>query len=131
MSRQYTISDLAQMYDTTTRTIRYYEELGLLRPEREGSRRVYSERDRVRLQLILRGRRLGFHLDEIQELLDLYDLDPTEVYQLREVIRKGDEKLAQIEAQIRDLEAIREELLDLRARMERLLAEKIRGGAES
>ncbi|CAB3394096.1 MerR family transcriptional regulator [Kyrpidia spormannii] len=131
MSRQYTISDLAQMYDTTTRTIRYYEELGLLRPEREGSRRVYSERDRVRLQLILRGRRLGFHLDEIQELLDLYDLDPTEVYQLREVIRKGDEKLVQIEAQIRDLEAIREELLDLRARMERLLAEKIRGGAES
>ncbi|HHY68176.1 MAG TPA: MerR family DNA-binding transcriptional regulator [Alicyclobacillus sp.] len=131
MSRQYTISDLAQMYDTTTRTIRYYEELGLLRPEREGSRRVYSERDRVRLQLILRGRRLGFHLDDIQELLDLYDLDPTEVYQLREVIRKGDEKLAQIEAQIRDLEAIREELLDLRARMERLLAEKIRGGAES
>ncbi|MBE3552825.1 MAG: MerR family DNA-binding transcriptional regulator [Kyrpidia tusciae] len=131
MSRQYTISDLAQMYDTTTRTIRYYEELGLLRPEREGSRRVYSERDRVRLQLILRGRRLGFHLDEIQEMLDLYDLDPTEVYQLREVIRKGDEKLAQIEAQIRDLEAIREELLDLRAKMERLLAEKIRGGAES
>ena len=131
MSRQYTISDLAQMYDTTTRTIRYYEELGLLRPEREGSRRVYSERDRVRLQLILRGRRLGFHLDDIQELLDLYDLDPTEVYQLREVIRKGDEELAQIEAQIRDLEAIREELLDLRARMERLLAEKIRGGAES
>lgn len=131
MSRQYTISDLAQMYDTTTRTIRYYEELGLLRPEREGSRRVYSERDRVRLQLILRGRRLGFHLDEIQEMLDLYDLDPTEVYQLREVIRKGDEKLAQIEAQIRDLEAIREELLDLRARMERLLAEKIQGGAES
>ncbi|MGI6127918.1 MAG: MerR family transcriptional regulator [Planifilum sp.] len=131
MSKQYTISDLAEMYDTTTRTIRYYEELGLLQPKRIGGRRIYSDRDRVRLKLILRGRRLGFRLDEIREMLEWYDLDPTEVYQLREVIRKGDEKLAQIDEQIRDLQAVREELLELRDHMQRLLDEKTREGEKS
>ncbi|MBX6395375.1 MAG: MerR family DNA-binding transcriptional regulator [Alicyclobacillaceae bacterium] len=131
MSRQYTISDLVHMFDTTARTIRYYEELGLLCPQRSGGRRIYSERDRVRLKLILRGRRLGFRLEEIREMLDLYDEDPTEVHQLREVIRRGNEKLAEIEAQIRDLEAVRAELLELRDKMQRLLEEKLKGGEES
>ncbi|MDI3328353.1 MAG: MerR family DNA-binding transcriptional regulator [Alicyclobacillaceae bacterium] len=129
--RRYTISELAQMFDTTSRTIRYYEEVGLLHPERFGSRRMYSERDRVRLKLILRGRRLGFSLDEIREMLDLYDTDPTEVHQLREVVRRGKEKIAEIEAQIRDLEAVRNELQDLVERLYQSLNEKMDRGEVS
>lgn len=71
--RTYTIGDLVEAFDVTPRTIRYYEEVGLLSPKRRGQRRIYSEGDRVRLRLILRGRRLGFSLEEIREILALYD----------------------------------------------------------
>ncbi len=102
----------------------------MLKPERRGSQRIYRDRHRVLLQLILRGRRLGFTLQEISEMLTLYDADPTEVTQLREVIHKGNEKLASVEAQILDLQALRSELLDLRERMERTLAKKLKGETE-
>ena len=124
---RYTISELSARLDVTPRTIRYYEELGLLRPERQQNRRQYTERDRVRLQLILRGRRLGFSLTEIQDMLDLYAADPSEVTQLKEVLRKGDAKLAEVEAQIRDLEAVRMEMVEWRRRMGALLREKTGG----
>ena len=123
----YTISELSRRLDVTPRTIRYYEEIGLLHPERQQNRRRYTEGDRVRLQLILRGRRLGFSLPDIQDMLDLYAADPSEVTQLRDVLRQGDDKLADIETQIRDLETVRNELLDLRQRMQSLLREKTRG----
>ena len=123
----YTISELSTRLDVTPRTIRYYEELGLLQPERQQNRRQYTERDRVRLQLILRGRRLGFSLSEIQDMLDLYAADPSEVTQLRDVLRRGEAKLAEVEAQIRDLEAVRIELSEWRQRMASLLAEKTGG----
>lgn len=130
ITKHFSISDLADMFDVTPRTIRYYEELGMLTPERRGTQRIYQDKDRVVLQLILRGRRLGFTLQEISEILALYDTDPTEITQLREVVSRGNEKLAVIENQIRDLETVRDELLDWRERMERLLAEKLQGEAE-
>ena len=126
----YTISELSSRLDVTPRTIRYYEELGLLQPERQQNRRQYTERDRVRLQLILRGRRLGFSLSEIQDMLDLYAADPSEVTQLRDVLRRGDAKLAEVEAQIRDLEAVRMEMMEWRQRVDSLLREKTGGDGQ-
>lgn len=127
-TRSYTIAELAELYDVTARTLRYYEEVGLLSPLRAGTRRIYSDRDRVRVQLILRGRRLGFGIPEIAGMLELYDADPTEVMQLREVIRRGDEKLAEIDRQIEDLRAVRGELAEWRDRMETALAERLDPG---
>jgi DNA-binding transcriptional MerR regulator len=125
--RTYTITELTQMFDITPRTLRYYEEVGLIHPERRGVHRIYNDRDRVRLQLILRGKRLGFSVPEIADMLSLYDADPTEVTQLRDVIRRGDQKLLEVEAQIRDLQAVRDELLELRSRLQQTLDEKLRG----
>jgi DNA-binding transcriptional MerR regulator len=100
--------------------------MGLLTPKRRGTQRLYRERDKVRIQLILRGRRLGFSLEEIRDMLILYDADPTEVTQLREVIHRGDEKLAQVEAQIQELQAVREELLEWRGKMQQTLTNKMK-----
>ncbi len=69
----YSISDLAKEFDVTTRTIRFYEDEGLVHPKRMGSRRIYSNRDHTRLKLILRGKRLGLSLGELRELFDIYD----------------------------------------------------------
>ena len=71
----YSISDLAQEFNLTTRAIRFYEDEGLLQPGRSGRRRVYGTRDRVRLKLILRGKRLGFSLSEVRDIIEMYDLD--------------------------------------------------------
>ena len=79
----YSISDLAQEFNLTTRAIRFYEDEGLLQPGRSGRRRVYSARDRVRLKLILRGKRLGFSLSEVRDIIEMYDLDAGETGQLR------------------------------------------------
>lgn len=122
-SKRYTINELSEIFDVTPRTLRHYEDLGLLAPERRGNQRLYRERDRVRVQLILRGRRLGFGLKEIQEMLDLYDADPTEVTQLQDVIKRGDAKLAAIQAQMEELATIQAELLELRAKMRQRLDE--------
>jgi DNA-binding transcriptional MerR regulator len=73
MAQTSSISELSEQFDITARTIRFYEDQGLISPRREGTRRIYGERDRVRLKLILRAKRLGFSLSEIRETLDLYD----------------------------------------------------------
>jgi len=73
MAQTYSISELSEQFDITARTIRFYEDQGLISPRREGTRRIYEERDRVRMKLILRAKRLGFTLSEIRETLDLYD----------------------------------------------------------
>src|SRR5258708_40240900 len=86
MNTQYTITELAREFDVTPRAIRFYEDQGLLSPSREGSgglRRVYSGRDRTRLKLTLRGKRLGFTLSEIRDLLDLYESPTDTVPQLQ------------------------------------------------
>ncbi len=122
----WTINELSRSYDVTPRTLRHYEDVGLLSPLRKGTQRLYRERDRVRLQLILRGRRLGFGLPEIQEMLDLYDADPTEVTQLRHTIRRGDAKLQELHDQVEELKTLIEEITELRATMQHRLDQILR-----
>ena len=113
----YTISDLAKQFGVTTRTIRYYEELGLLMPSRtEGGRRIYTASDVTRLKLVFRGKRFGFSLDEIKEMVLLFDEDRTGEKQLKVTIQYGEEKLAEVNERICELVEIREEI-------ERLLTE--------
>jgi len=82
----YSISQLSKEYEITTRTIRHYEDLGLLAPARRGQTRVYSTADRIRLKLILRGKRLGLSLDDSREIIDMYEPGKTNVDQLRKLI---------------------------------------------
>lgn len=103
MTNTFGIAELAREFDVTTRTIRFYEDKGLLSPARKGQRRVYAPRDRVRLRLIMRGKRLGFSLEEIGEMIDLYDVDPTEVTQLRHFLDKIRERKAALEIQQADI----------------------------
>lgn len=126
MAEIYGISDLAREFDVTTRTVRFYEDKGLLAPMRKGQRRIYSPRDRVRLKLIMRGKRLGFALDEIREMIDLYDTDPTEAAQLRLFVDKIRERKAILEQQRSDIATILGEMDALEEQCTRLLKEKER-----
>ena len=83
---EYSISQLSKEFEITTRTIRHYEDLGLLAPARRGQTRVYSPADRIRLKLILRGKRLGLSLDDSREIIDMYEPGKTNVDQLRKLI---------------------------------------------
>jgi len=124
MSETFTITQLAEEFRITPRAIRFYEDKQLLRPERQGLSRVYSRRDRARLRLILRGKRLGFSLAEIREMLDLYDLGDGQVEQLRVTLKAAQRRLDHLESQRRDLnEAIRE-LRDSIDAIEQVLREK-------
>lgn len=111
MTSLYGISDLARELGITARTIRYYEQQGLILPERAGSQRVYSARDRARLILILRGKRLGFSLQDIAEYLDLYDSDPQHQAQTATLIDKVRARIGDLEEQ---LETVRVTLAELR-----------------
>lgn len=106
----YSITDLAREFHITPRAIRYYEDKGLLAPQREGLQRVYSRRDRTRLKLALRGKRLGLSLAEIGEMLDLYDTAPDESPQLRTFLAALQRRKAALEQQREDLEAILSEI---------------------
>jgi DNA-binding transcriptional MerR regulator len=109
----FTITDLATELGVTTRAIRFYEAKGLLEPRRVGVNRVYSVRDRARLLLILRGKRLGFSLAEIAEYLDLYDTDPTHQQQLVRLLAGLRQRIGELESQRRDLEQTLGELRDI------------------
>jgi len=125
-----TISELANEFGITPRTIRYYEEIGLLSSSRESQnhQRLYDSRIRTRLKLILRGKRFGFSLGEIREMIDLYDVDPTQKEQLRRTIHFGDRKISEIEGMIAELLQLKEELLEFRERFTCLLREKAERG---
>jgi len=123
MSSIYSISDLAREFGVTTRTIRFYEDQGLLAPDREGQNRIYRARDRVRLKLILRGKRLGFSLREVKELLDLYDAPEGESGQLRTFIHKIRERRGELQRQREDIEHVLDELDVLEQRCTGLLAQ--------
>lgn len=110
MAQTYTIRDLADTFDVTTRTIRFYEDEGLLSPLREGQNRIFSARDRVRLKLILRGKRLGFTLAEIKEIVGMYDAPPGEVGQLELFIAKLSERRAELADKRRDIDETLAEL---------------------
>lgn len=110
MNDSYTITDLAREFEVTTRTIRFYEDQGLISPDRHGQTRIYSQRDRVRLRLIMRGKRLGFSLKEIRDLLDLYDGDRSEITQLRTLVDKINERRDTLRKQREDIDATLDEL---------------------
>ncbi len=111
MSKTYTISDLASEFDVTTRTIRFYEEKGFLKPAREGTRRIYSPSDRTKLRLILRGKRLGLSLDESAEIVLMYGSPRNNRKQLEKLVVRIREKQVELKSQQQDLEFM---LLDLR-----------------
>jgi DNA-binding transcriptional MerR regulator len=122
--REYTISDLAAACEVTPRAIRFYEDRKLLAPRRVGQIRIFSHRDRVRLELILRGKRLGFSLAEIREMLDLYDADEGHVQQLRAALAKGRRRIAELERQQEDIARTLDELRALeRCAIDRLAAQ--------
>jgi DNA-binding transcriptional MerR regulator len=102
--KTYTITELSREFDVTPRTLRFYEDKGLLNPTRNGQNRIYSYRDRVRLKLILQGKRVGFPLADIKELLDLYDLRDGQVTQLRVSLDKFDERIGALRRQKVDIE---------------------------
>jgi DNA-binding transcriptional MerR regulator len=111
LSRTYTIQDLTKAFGISSRTLRHYEQLGLIAPERRGQSRIYSARDRARLSLILRGKRVGFELAEIAEILDLYEKTGGGAAQLSLARRKFSERIALLERQKADIE---ESLAELR-----------------
>ncbi|MEC7656367.1 MAG: MerR family DNA-binding transcriptional regulator [Pseudomonadota bacterium] len=116
MKEFYTISDLAKEFDVTTRTIRFYEDQNLISPLREGTRRLFRARDRTRLKLILRGKRLGFTLAEISEIVVMYDAAPGEVGQLHLLISKIESRRAQLQQQMQDIEATLSDLSEVENR---------------
>jgi len=115
-TRTWTIGELAGEFDTTLRTIRFYEDRGLLTPERQGTTRIFHDRDRVRLQLILRGKRLGFTLDEIAHVINMYDETPGRRGQLEFLIADIDKRRHALLAKRRDLDESLSELDELEAR---------------
>lgn len=117
---KYKISDLAKEFDVTTRSIRFYEDEGLIHPERKGSMRIYDRRDKTRLKLILRGKRLGFSLAEIRELFELYDTQQGET-QLTEMLKIIDEKEAVLLRQLEDINSMLDDLNIARARCQQAL----------
>ncbi|MBY7815951.1 MerR family DNA-binding transcriptional regulator [Vibrio fluvialis] len=111
------ISELAKEFDITTRSIRFYEDMGLIEPERKGTVRIYHRRDKIRLKLIMRGKRLGFSLAEIRELFELYDAHQGET-QLVKMLNIIDEKKAVLQRQLDDIGVVMGELEAARRRCE-------------
>jgi DNA-binding transcriptional MerR regulator len=110
----YSIGDLAAEFSISTRTIRFYEIKGLITPKRAGTTRVYSRRDRARLILILRGKRLGFSLEGIAEYLNLYDADPDQLAQTRLLLQKVERAIGELAEKQADIEKTLAELREIR-----------------
>jgi len=122
MEKIYSVTELAKELGVTPRTIRFYEDQGLIRPQRAGNTRVYTHRDRARMILILRGKRLGFSLKDIKEFLDLYVVDTTQVEQLRVLVTKVRGRIAQLEDQLQAVQTSLDELREI----ERLSLESLK-----
>ncbi|ODV04932.1 MAG: MerR family transcriptional regulator [Rubrivivax sp. SCN 70-15] len=118
----YTITELAQEFDITPRAIRFYEDVGLLTPSRAGRNRVYTQRDRTRLKLTLRGKRLGLSLQEIKQLVDMYDSPSDTTQQLQAFLGVLGEHRRQLEQQREDIEITLAEIAQHEARCRTLLA---------
>lgn len=110
-----TIGEMCAAFDVTARTLRFYESKELLSPIREGQRRLFTRRDRARLKLILQGKRFGFSLEEIRQLLDLYDMGDQQRTQFKRTYEVGLKRLAAMEAQRDELN---QAIADLRAQLE-------------
>ncbi len=116
-----TVTQLARELGVSARTIRFYEDKGLIAPQRAGSTRVYTSRDRARMILILRGKRLGFSLREIKEYLDLYDVDQTQAEQIRLLLAAVGKRLGSLREQRQALELTIGELEDVQRQAEAAL----------
>jgi DNA-binding transcriptional MerR regulator len=110
MKSSFTIGDLAREFGVTLRTLRFYEDKQLLNPRRQGVNRLYSRRDRARLKLVLMGKKVGFSLTEIKDMLDLYDLKDGQVTQLKVALDKFSRQIALLKQQKRDIEQAIDEL---------------------
>ena len=111
-ARTYNISELAREFEVTTRTIRHYEDIGLLNPSRVGQARIYSSADRTKLRLILRGKRLGFSLQESRQLVDMYDPKRGNIEQLQKLIERIQLQRQRLQAQLEDIAKMMQELDD-------------------
>jgi DNA-binding transcriptional MerR regulator len=121
MSTTYTIGELAREFDLTTRAIRFYEDCGLITPQRSGRNRVYTQRDRTRLKLTLRGKRLGLTLAEVKELVDMYESPRDTQAQLRKFLVVLASHREQLEQQMADLHVTLDEVRSHEKEASRLL----------
>jgi DNA-binding transcriptional MerR regulator len=119
--KNYSISDLSKEFDITTRSIRFYEDQNLLFPERKGQTRIYNQGDRVRLKLILRGKRLGFSLAETGKLFELYDADKSSVKQLITMMDLIAQKKEDLKQKLDDINAVLIELDELEVNCKKVL----------
>ncbi|MEH6596519.1 MAG: MerR family DNA-binding transcriptional regulator [Colwellia polaris] len=117
----YSIGELAREFDITTRSIRFYEDQGLILPTRKGQTRIYNQRDRVRLKLILRGKRLGFSLAETGRLFELYDADKSSATQLKTIMDLISNKKNDLNQQLEDIQAVLIELTGLETNCQKAL----------
>lgn len=115
-SQTFSIGELAKHYDITPRSIRFYEEQQLIEPERQGQSRIYHLKDKVRLKLIMRGKRLGFSLAEIRNLFELYDTNSNSLAQLETMLELTHTKRAVLEQQLNDITMLMNELDEVEAR---------------
>lgn len=122
-AKTYSISELAKEYDITTRSIRFYEDQGLLKPRRKGQTRIYNAQDKVRLKLIMRGKRLGFSLAETRRLFELYDADKSSLSQLHTMLELIDEKKQLLQQQMEDITVVLMELSSVETRCRKELEE--------
>jgi len=116
-NKKYSISDLASEFSITARTIRHYEELGLLSPDRKGTVRIFNSSDHVRLGLILRGKRIGFSLKEISEIITMYDQPEGEKQQTSFLLEKVEERRHKLVNQIHDINNMLSELDDIETKL--------------
>ena len=123
IAETFTISELAAEFGLTPRTIRFYEDEGLVSPGRSGMNRVYSRRDRARLELICRGKRLGFSLADVKEFLDLYNRDQRQIEQMKYAAGLARQRIEALEVQLED---VKQTLIDLRG-IEKEMVEYLRG----
>ncbi|MHA7772451.1 MerR family transcriptional regulator [Roseibium sp. M-1] len=131
MQRYYTITQLTQEFDITTRTLRFYEAQGLVAPTRRGRQRLYTPGDRTRIKLILRGKRLGFSLNEIKEMIEMYGSAPGETGQLRLLLDKIAARRAELLEKQRDIELTLLELDEVEAGAKARIAELSTGSVQT
>ena len=124
----YSISELARDFDVSPRTVRFYEEKRLISPKRtKGNQRIYSRRDRARLKLILRGKRFGYSLDEIAEMIGMTDVDMSEAAQIEMSLAYGAKKLTEIRERIRELQLLEQDILNVKEKLLKRLKELEKG----
>jgi len=128
-TRTYSISELAREFDISPRSIRFYEEKGLIAPQRTaGNQRIYAKRDRARLKLILRGKRFGYSLDEIAEMIGMTSGEMEEIQQIERSLAYGESKLKELRHRIEELELLEHDILSVKEKLLKRLAELRREG---